>query len=325
MPENPWILSDSNSLEKYLVMNAVVEPTLKLEIKYDDKILCTISGFKMANSFTIGITNSEDIISQEIAHALIHVGAIPLKFSIHNKSQTAEKITTDDDFSEWIDAVITSKTVFIDTNIMLNKIISSQKKFFNHDLTKDKIEIPRLAILEMENQSNSKKDEKNDTLSYQAYLKKRKALLGFGELMYLIENGGQHMPDLPLETLTAFSKISGSMNTDALIRREIKERSIFLMKNVTKFSIFLTCDMVNALSAVAEGLETIYISKIPDWAKHISPMTSEQISIFITTLAMLFTPLAIEVNSRKSNLKGIWSGITTYEIINKKIMVQAVS
>lgn len=325
MPENPWILSDSKSFEEYIMMNSMVDPTLKVEIKYNDKTLCIISGFKPSNSFTVSIPDSDDVILQEISYALIHVGAIPLKFSVHNKSQITEKITNDDDFLEWITTVIASKTVFIDTNIMLNKIISSQKKFLNNDLTKDKIEIPRLAILEMENQSNSKKDENDTSLPYQAYLKKRKALLGFSELMYIIENGGQHMPELPLETLTAFSKISGSMKTDALIRREIKERSIFLLRNVTKFSIFLTCDMVNSLSAVAEGLEAIYISKIPDWEKHISPMTSEQISIFITTLAMLFNPLSIEVNSKKSNLKGIWNGITTYEIINNKIMVQAVS
>lgn len=321
MSENPWVVSDPKALERYLLMNEK-EPELKLEIKFDDKILCTISGVKMYNSFKIDITNTDDPILQEIAHGLIHVGAIPLKFTVHNKSGKSEKTTTDDDFSDWLASVIDSKILFIDTNIMLNKIISSQKRFSSNDLTKNKIEIPRLTILEMENQSNSKKDEKKGTLPYQAYLKKRKAFLGFGELMYLIENGGQHMPELPLETLTAFSKISGNMKTDALIRREIKERSLQLMRAITKFSVFLTCDMVNSLSAIAEGLETIYISKIPDWTKNIPPMTSEQVSIFVATLSMLFTPLSINVNSKKSNLQGIWTGITTSDIINQKIRVQ---
>ncbi len=319
-----WVHQSCHEVYNYL--KTIVTPTLHIEILANSKSICTIDGIQITNQHTLTLANYDEV-HDEVLQALKYVGAIPLNFSFIDKNSFSkvEKLTIAEDFVTWYNTQTSKKMIFIDTNIMLHRIFSSLELALGSSLASKDFEIPRLTILEMERQANAKNNEGTSTTNHKVGLKKRKTLLGFSELLYLKNKGAQHMPELPLETLTGFSNISGDGFTDAWIRREIKDRRFFLMRaGSATFQLFFTADMVNALSALAEGIDTVYISPVPEWEKHIQQINLSQISQLICFLATLLNDITINVNSNKSNIKGFWSGITTSNIINRDILVQAI-
>jgi len=326
MSSNSWIESDISGLEDYLFQD-LQNATLDVEVSYNGQSLCSISGIISYNALDVVISTKDEDELSEMYNALNCVGGIPLQVSaITAKSfLKSKKLISDTDFEKWFNSQINNKRVFLDTNVMLNHLFSALELAKDVSLVNSTFEIPRLSILELERQANPKNKSKNSSSAvFQNGLKKRKALLAFGELLNLISKGSQPMPELPLDTLTSFSNISGDGNTDAWIRREIKDRKLFLTRmQVVTFPIFLTFDLVNSITAVAENIDTIYVSKIPNWEVNILKLNTKQVSTFIVLLSILFNEVSIVVNSKKSNLKGFWSGITTSDIVNKNIMVQA--
>lgn len=321
-------LSNCQDLQRYLLRD-VSNPSLDVEICFNSNPVCKISGIKAANQFSLTIQNPHPPIIEEIFQSSKYVGAIPMSFSFMNRNSSAsiDKLSSATDFTTWFNTQIANKTIVTDTNILLNRIFSAYELKSSTSLVTSRFEIPRLAILELERQANEKNNGNQSTPhNYNKGLKKRKAFLGFGELLYLKKKGAQQMPELQIETLTGFSKISGDGFTDAWIRREIHDRRIFLMHVRTPFfPVFITADMTNAVSALAEGIDTIYVSPIRDWTQHIQTMNIEQVSQFICLLAVLVNEITIFVSTNRSLVRGFWSGITTANVINQDILVSPIS
>jgi len=324
MTQNIWRESNIDDLEYYLKENRDVKDYVLVKIFHNDNCICTIEGNTKLKQFKIKIENED---SQEVFQALKYTGSIPLRFT-YTQSKTfstiSDKMTTDEGFIEWFNGLINKKRIFPDTNILLNRTFSTLEESLEKQFVNNSFEIPRLLILELEAQGNEKRDNNpSKDVSYLAGLKKRKALIGFSELLYLTSNDAQPLGQLPIDTLTDFNDIAGKGRTDAWTRYEIRERyfQILRARSVPNF-IFITADMVNSLAALAEGLDTIYISQIPDWKNKILSTNLKQISRFLINLSILYTELTVSINSKKYNFKGFWNGITTTDIINQQIRVQ---
>lgn len=145
--------------------------------------------------------------------------------------------------------------------------------------------------------------------------------------MYLKENGATPLKELSIETLTGFSNIRGNENTDEWIRREINEAKNtpkplssleigFLGDGSSrKFNeyVFITSDLINSMSAVAENIDTIYVSKFNEWENKLRNGNLLQVSRLIVTLSILFENIIVEINSKKIKFQGMWSGKTMWD------------
>ena len=71
------------------------------------------------------------------------------------------------------------------------------------------------------------------------------------------------MPELEKETFEGFSRIANDQVTDSWIRSPWKNKkwSISNSDKVRKVTL-LTADLINALSAIAEGIDTMFIFRI---------------------------------------------------------------
>jgi hypothetical protein len=119
--------------------------------------------------------------------------------------------------------------------------------------------IPRLAILEIEqaaNRANSDRDKSRKNLITSAV----------SEIQFLKQNGAQFLAELEKETFEAFSRIAKDQKTDSWIRREIREQirkeTIGKDSNKIKKVTMFTSDVINATAAIAENIDTIFISRI---------------------------------------------------------------
>jgi len=160
-------------------------------------------------------------------------------------------------------------------------------------------------------------------------IEKRKVFLGYGELLYLKNNGGIPLQELNVETLTGFSNISGNNTTDSWIRREIneaknlprpdknvKERTLTgMIGEIKRYDnyIFVTRDLVSSLSAISENIDTIFISRIENWQKRLRKGNLNQVSRLLLTMAVLSEFINVEINDKKLELHGMWKEKTVFD------------
>lgn len=302
-----------DTLEKLLKEKFGDELNLKVTSKSSP--LYSIIG---TSDYKIKLENLEGEILDNINSSLLMTGLVDLKFSVtEGKSSRTEPdiSTTSQSFDEWF-VKLTENTILIpDTNTILNRTITSLSYISSFSILDNTvIQIPRLAILEMERKANESKDKK--------LLQKRKTFLGYVELMELKNHGAEPMRELDRETLFDFSNISGTANTDVLIRREIKDakrrdREIEIDNAYT----LITSDMVNSLSAIAEGIDTIYISKIPDWNKKIRKGDLSQITKFLITSAVLSEKISINSSSGNFEILGMWDGKNNTDWFEQRVLL----
>ena len=302
-----------DTLEKLLKEKFGDELNLKVTSKSSP--LYSIIG---TSDYEIKLENLEGEILDNINSSLLMTGLVDLKFSVtEGKSSRTEPdiSTTSQSFDEWF-VKLTENTILIpDTNTILNRTITSLSYISSFSILDNTvIQIPRLAILEMERKANESKDKK--------LLQKRKTFLGYVELMELKNHGAEPMRELDRETLFDFSNISGTANTDVLIRREIKDakrrdREIEIDNAYT----LITSDMVNSLSAIAEGIDTIYISKIPDWNKKIRKGDLSQITKFLITSAVLSEKISINSSSGNFEILGMWDGKNNTDWFEQRVLL----
>ena len=302
-----------NTLEKLLKEKFGDELNLKVTSKSSP--LYSIIG---TSDYEIKLENLEGEILDNINSSLLMTGLVDLKFSVtEGKSSRTEPdiSTTSQSFDEWF-VKLTENTILIpDTNTILNRTITSLSYISSFSILDNTvIQIPRLAILEMERKANESKDKK--------LLQKRKTFLGYVELMELKNHGAEPMRELDRETLFDFSNISGTANTDVLIRREIKDakRRDREVETDNAYTL-ITSDMVNSLSAIAEGIDTIYISKIPDWNKKIRKGDLSQITKFLITSAVLSEKISINSSSGNFEILGMWDGKNNTDWFEQRVLL----
>jgi hypothetical protein len=229
------------------------------------------------------------------------------------------------DFKTWFYKVAKFRILIPDTNSLINRSLSSLCFILGDDYLKGiSIRVPRLTILEMERMANEgdkgdKKEQKNE--------RKRRIMSAAAELFFLKNNGARFLPELSLEVFEGFTRMAGSHMTDSWIRREVYQQSkkeIFGVEpSKQKIVTFVTSDLINALSAVAEEIDTLYFSRVSDNVlmdvnhKH----TFEQIIQMIFLCSIVFEQLNVSIDSKDYVFKGIWEGKTTTEWLTDSVMI----
>ena len=232
----------------------------------DNKPLFDCKGEADRNS--IKITSTEDEYTKRIVTAATISGIIHFQVALTNGNTKElpldESQTTHDarGFTLWFSNVTNNRILIPDTNTIMCRYISSLRFTIGDDLLRSlAINIPRLSVLEMERTAN--KLQINQTIKK----KKRDLLcLRLQELLFLKKNGAIFLLELEKETFEGFSRIANDQVTDSWIRREVHEKikSEPYLKDsdkVRKVTLF-TADLINALSAIAEGIDTMFISRI---------------------------------------------------------------
>lgn len=199
--------------------------------------------------------------------------------------------------------------------------------------------IPNLVILEIEAIYNRAKKTSEALLEHancsklslkqeqelnKALFDSKEALIATKELMFLREEHASILESNLEGTIHSFSEISGKAFTDMYIRKQIRDA----IKVQRLKARFLTCDLMNALSAVAEGLPTFYFSRIPSKEFYLSTHIDtclQQVSDLI--LDTTFTFGEVTLTSWSSGklvdskiLKGNWAGWTIEDLLNNRII-----
>ena len=288
---------------------------LDLKIIFDESVLFEIVG---KDDFEINLKKLESEQKVNVVSSLLMTGFIHLKFSVTEDDSSVKESnisTFSDEFVPWFEKLTEGKILIPDTNTILNRTVTSLSLMSQSELLEHIVlQIPRLVILEMERKANDSGNKK--------LIDKRKTFLGYAELMELKNFGSQPMKELEQETLIGFSGISGTTHTDALIRREISEAKLNDKNSqIINDYTLITSDMVNSLSAIAEGINTIYVSKIPNWENNIRKGNIFQIARLLITTSSLFEKITLSNGSKKFDIEGMWEGKNNSDWFDQKVFV----
>lgn len=317
-------------------------PSIKAYNANDD-VLCTFN-FSSPNEYKITI-EAKDEDGRNVIDSLRMTGLLDLVYTYSESqkpfaTEPTRKRTLSSDFQKWFQKITKDRTLVPDTNSILNHTFSSLALVFGEDILKDvSVLIPRLVILEMERQANSKPNiDCNNTKSEKEHLhcrKKRWVMLGYQEIMFLKSSMQTQMfPDLDAEILARFTQISGDLTADSWIRKEIKDYTKNVIKRKLEVGgsglsgrkpnfLMVTSDFVNSLSAVAEDINSIYITQMIDRPTKMANL--KQIAKFLINLSVLLEQIRVDVSSTQYGIKGFWQGKTTFDLLNNRIMTSSIS
>lgn len=262
--------------------------------------------------------DTERIILAGMISGIIHV-QIALTGNNSNKLGLEEFFTTHhaSDFVSKFSNITKGRILIPDTNVIIDRYISSLRFTLGNDLIKKlSISIPRLAILEIERTANNAKSESDIE-------KRNKIISSAAELQFLKENGADLLPALEKETFEAFNRVAKDPLTDSWIRREVqeaikKEQYLKESDKIRKLTLF-TADLVNSLSAAAEGIDCIFISKV-DYDKTSTRSSNlEQITQLIIMTAIFYREIRASINNRRFIFRGNWEGKTSLEWLRDTI------
>jgi hypothetical protein len=147
------------------------------------------------------------------------------------------------------------------------------------------------AIYNREKKKSEKvKCEENERRD--ALVRKGEALIATKELIFLREKGAYILSsDIQEDIADKFAKIAGKGATDMFIRKEIRDNML-----TSGESLFLTCDLMNALAATAEGISAFYFSRSDSEIGSLSSeheRCMEQLSELIVDTAIIFNEITI--------------------------------
>jgi len=289
---------------------------ITITLQQEDIQLLSISG---KEQFQIGLQNFNEDIVKIVYSALLQTGFIDLRFSIVDKSNGLEnsKSTSMSDFDSWFKKQLRAKILVPDTNIILDRMFSALSSITKKNIINEvKIEIPRIAILELENKANQNRNKRD--------LDKRFVFLGYSELLQLKKYKVQTFGLLNSSTLLDFSRNSGSINADALIRREIGDKTKNEFFGDQRNYVLITSDLVNSLSAVSEGIDTFYVARTPV-EQGLRKGTIEQVARLLFTLAICFEKILVKIDSNIFTLTGMWEGKSASDWLDERIRIHNVT
>jgi hypothetical protein len=222
------------------------------------------------------------------------------------------------DFRTWFYNAAKHRILIPDTNSLINRSLSSLCFILGDDYLQDiSIRIPRLTVLEMERIANQ--ENKSE--------RKRHIMSAAAELLFLRNKKARFLPELSLEVFEGFTRIAGSHMIDSWIRREVyqqsKKETLGVEPSEQKIVTFVTSDLINALSAIAEEIDTLYFSRVSNHAlmnvnsKH----SFQQIIQMIVLCSIIFEQLNVSIDSKDYVFKGIWDGKNPIEWLNDSLMI----
>lgn len=204
--------------------------------------------------------------------------------------------------------------------------------------------IPNLVILEVEAIYNRAKKTSEGLLELsksaelkpkqeqeqnKATFEMKEALIATKELMFLRDRGAYILSADIEGALGVLSEIAGKRFTDRYIRKEIRDAVKYYANPDLRF---LTCDLMNALSAVAECLPTLYFSRIRTKSdKYYLSLgydsCLEQLAALIVDTTTVFEEINVNwhFSGKKESvvLKGLWDDWTIEDLLNNRILEES--
>lgn len=279
---------------------------LKLEFLVDSKSLMfydhSTSQLSIKNEVLSGESGREQYL-KNIYDAFDLSGASILGTTFSDSHEPVR--TTDSGWKNWFMSKVAHTTYFVtDTNFLMRHYASNVLfPLLGEAFNSLNFRIPRLVLMEVERRGNS-----------QNKLEKRLAFYATKEIVFLRKNNAKLFEQVDIPLLTGFTEKAGRQLTDVWIRREVHdfiERHELSKKTDV---LFLTCDLMNALAADAEGLYTCYFyRKIPE-----KPFFDnlKQVADFIMACSIIFERLQAKIFLagdevyRECLFEGVWEGKT---------------
>lgn len=276
--------------------------------KGDELFTCTGTSKNTSIKLTGNNQVIENVSTTGMISGLIHQ-QVALTHGKITEVELDESFTTHDaqGFTEHFQRMTEKRILIPDTNTILNRSISSLKFSFLTHIPLS-IRIPRFVLLEIERaankaKSNGKRDRSNFIVSSVA------------ELDYLRKLGATYLPELNNEKFEAFSRIAKDQKSDSWISREIHNeiRSQNVLSPTEKRIVTLiTSDLINALTAIAEGIDTIFLSLIDYDIRSTRASNIEQVALFTFMNAILFKKIRLKFDdNNRFIIQGNWQGKTS--------------
>ena len=286
----------------------------------------------------------DTLLANRVSNSLDRIGVTEL--NITEVMTKENKRITQEGWAEWFLKKATlgydslthpAVEIVPDTNFIMRRYASGLLRRLGEDsFRKLRFRIPNLVILEIEaiyNRANKKAidlqakqpklEAKEEQELTKALFDSKEALIATKELMFLREKGAVILESNLEGTIHKFSEISGKAFTDMYIRKEIR----VALKSQNLNVRFSTCDLMNALSAVAEGLPTFYFSRMPSAKFLLSDQYDtclEQIADLILDTTVTFGEITLTSSSSgkldTKILKGNWAGWTIEDLLNNRII-----
>lgn len=256
----------------------------------------TCNNQDLENVSTAGIISG--LIHQQVAltHGNITDVELDESFTTHNAQG----------FTEWFQRLTEKRILILDTNSIINRSMSSLKFSFLKPISIS-IRIPRFVLLEIERAANKAK-------SSGKRVRRNFIVSSVAELDYLRKNGAIYLPELNNKKFEAFSRIAKDQKSDSWIRREIHEeiRSQNVLSPEKRIVTLMTSDLINAIAANAEGIDTIFLSLIDYDIRSTRASNIEQVALFTFMNAILFTKIKLKFNDNdRFVIQGNWQGKTS--------------
>jgi hypothetical protein len=214
--------------------------------------------------------------------------------------------------------------------------------------------LSRLTIIEIENkynrgkkevksrsarlakQSNDNREEKNSSQEkIEEEIRRnekeiRIALQSIKEILTMKREGADVLPLLDQNTITSFTEKAGDDFADAWIRMEISKPIKSSLRGghfQDENRVFVTCDLMNALAALAEGINTIFVSRIEeDKPEGYYISEPEHLALIIFNTAVQFGKCDCVITAadvtRRIKIIGMWNGKTINDWLSDKVMVE---
>jgi len=253
-------------------------------------------------------------------------GASRLKASFSADGE--EKELDADNWKPWFLEKVRGKFLIPDTNF-INRHYASKMlcPMLDQDSTKLIFRLPRLVVLEIERRGNMAKDQSKE---------KRLAFFAAREINFLRATAGggfdfEMLPNIDASLMTSFTEKAGKQLTDMWIRKEIHDAMTTGMLGRSQDVVFLTCDLMNALAAEAEGLPSCYFSRLTQDKIFIDQTNYGKIFDLILATAMMFEKIRLDVVLTADKiygsffLRGMWTGKTTSQWYSDCIEVSKVA
>ena len=294
-----------------------------------------------SNSQIINLAK-DAFFANRVSNSLDRIGVTELNI-IEVETKAIDKTTKDG----WIQRFLVNATLDFpevkmvpDTNFIMRSYASGfLRRLGKENFGQLHFSIPALVILEIEAIYNRAKKTSESLLEHakcsklksneeqeltKAKFEAKEALVATKELMFLREQGADIIESNLEGAIHNFSGISGRGFSDMYIRKQIRDT----MKARGLKARFLTCDLMNALSAVAEGLPTFYFSRIPSeklWFSDKFDTCMEQVSDLILDTAVTFgeftfTAWSSDKLEDSRILKGKWDGWTIEDLLNDRLI-----
>lgn len=285
----------------------------------------------------------------------IHEGHLMVRGKPADKIPMQVNLNTRE-FPNWLDFILkniqSEITLVPDTNFLRRHYYSNHFEPLLKQLETSPnitIRLSRLTLLEIEskynrfsNEAKENADKPNKVDKKENALKeKRIGFLTAKEVLFMRRNGASILPLQNLELTAAFSGKQHTDFADPLIRREIEESVPIIEKQTledlefqgytfqpnelpqVRF-LFLTTDMMNAMTAASELLDVVYLSRIEAKTYSMNSVDSSRIAsvLFNTAIQLGECDCEIELKDERKHFKliGWWPGKMTSDWLNDNIV-----